>query len=229
MGGVDAQVTERSVAVGGQLITLRTPAASYENIVLPLHGAHQAQNALLALVAVETFLGGRSLDAGAVQDGFAEVDSPGRLEVVRSSPTVLLDGAHNPAGGRALAAALEEAFDFRRLIGVAAVLGDKDAAGLLEAVAPYLAHLVVTENSSPRALPAEDLAAIARDVLDDEDAVSVEPRLADALDRAVTEADATLADGAHLGGTGVLVFGSLATVGEARTLLRGHRTRRTRL
>jgi dihydrofolate synthase/folylpolyglutamate synthase len=217
--GESAAVVSRQVAVGGQLLTLATPAATYEDVLLPLHGAHQAENALLALTAVEAFLGGRSLDGEVVREGFALVDSPGRLEIVRSSPTVLLDGAHNPAGGRALAAALEEAFDFRRLIGIVGVLADKDAEGLLAAVAPYLDHLVVTQSNSARAMHAEDLAAIARDVFGDEDAISVEPRLLDALDRAVAEADADLAGGSDMGGTGVLVFGSLVTVGEARALL----------
>jgi dihydrofolate synthase/folylpolyglutamate synthase len=217
--GESAAVLSRQIAVGGQLLTLATPAATYEDVVLPLFGEHQAENALLAIVAVEAFLGGRSLDAEVVREGFALVDSPGRLEIVRNSPTILLDGAHNPAGGRALAAALEEAFDFRRLVGVVAVLADKDAEGLIAAVAPYLDHLVVTQSNSPRALPAEDLADIARDILGDDDAVSVEPRLLDALDRAVTEADSDLSGGADMGGTGVIVFGSLVTVGEARALL----------
>jgi len=216
--GPELQVLARQVAVGGQLLTLQTPAATYEGVLLPLHGAHQATNALLAVAAVEAFLGGRALDGEVVRDGFAAVDSPGRLEVVRTSPTVVLDGAHNPAGGQALAAALEESFAFRRLIGVAGVLADKDAAGLLAAVAPHLDHLVATESGSPRALPAEDLAAIARDVFADDDAVTVEPSLPEAISRAVEEADRDLARGAELGGTGVLVFGSLVTVGEARGL-----------
>lgn len=217
--GEHAAVTRRQLAVGGQLLTLATPAATYEDVLLPLFGEHQAENALLALTAVETFLGGRPLDAEVVHEGFTLADSPGRLEIVRTSPTILLDGAHNPAGGRALAAALGESFDFRRLVGVVGVLADKDAAGLLAAVAPLLDHLVVTESDSPRALPAQDLAAIARDVFGD-DEVSIEPRLPDALDLAVAEADAGLAGGAELGGTAVIIFGSLVTVGQARALLR---------
>lgn len=213
--GAGAHVAERRPAVGGQLLTLRTPAASYAEIMLPLHGAHQARNALLALCAVEAFLGGRALDAEVVAQGFAAADSPGRLEVVRTGPTVLLDGAHNPAGGRALAAALEEAFAFGRLVAVVGVLADKDAAGLLEAISPHVDHLVATTCRSERALPAEDLAAIARDIFDEDD-VSVAADLPDALDRAFAWADA---EDQGRGAAGILVTGSLLTVGQARSML----------
>jgi len=213
--GVGAQVLDRRLAVGGQLLALQTPAATYEDVLLPLHGAHQGRNALLALCAVEAFLGGRPLDSGVVREGFANADSPGRLEVIRTSPTVLLDGAHNPAGARALAAALGEAFDFRRLVAVVGVLADKDTVGLLEAISPHLDHLVATEPDSARALPAEDLAAIGRDMLDPDD-VSLASSLADALDLAFALADE---DGEFVGGVGVLVTGSLVTVGQARALL----------
>jgi len=213
--GVGAQVLDRRLAVGGQLLALQTPAATYEDVLLPLHGAHQGRNALLALCAVEAFLGGRPLDRGVVREGFANADSPGRLEVIRTSPTVLLDGAHNPAGARALAAALDEAFDFRRLVAVVGVLADKDTVGLLEAISPHLDHLVATEPDSARALPAEDLAAIGRDMLDPDD-VSLASSLADALDLAFALADE---DGEFVGGVGVLVTGSLVTVGQARALL----------
>lgn len=214
--GVDLAVAERRVAVGGQVVSLQTAAGTYSDVLLPLFGAHQARNALLAVAAVEAFLGGRALDADVVREGFAHVDSPGRLEVVRTSPTILLDGAHNPAGARALALALGEAFDFRRLVAVVGVLADKDAVGLLSALAPVVDHVVATAPASPRALPAEDLAAIAVDLLGT-DAVSVAETLPDALDAAVAVADS---DATELGGVGVVVTGSLVTVGEARGLLR---------
>ena len=217
--GRDLAVVERRVAVGGQLLTLGTAAATYEDVLLPLHGAHQAHNALLAIAAVEAFLGGRALDADVVRDGFAAADSPGRLEVVRTGPTILLDGAHNPAGARALAAALAEAFDVGRLVAVIGMLADKDAVGFLEGLGPAVDHVIATAPISPRALPAEDLAAIAEDVLGP-DAVSVAATVPDALDRAVAEADVAFAETGALGGVGVLVTGSLVTVGEARTLLR---------
>ena len=143
-------VTDREVALGGQLLAIRGVAGNYDEIFLPLHGEHQGANAALALVAVELFLGGgeRRLDPEVVRAGFAAVTSPGRLEVVRRSPTILVDAAHNPHGATALALALGEAFSFARLVGVVAIFADKDAGAMLEALEPALDHVVVTRNSS---------------------------------------------------------------------------------
>ena len=212
--GMEFGVLARQVAVGGQLVTLQGVGGSYEEIFLPLHGAHMAHNAAGALMAVEAFLGGGGdrLDLDTVREGFANADSPGRLETVRSSPTILLDGAHNAAGAEALAATMREAFSFDRLIGVVAILADKDVVGLLARLEAVLSSIVVTENSSPRCLPVDELAAMAVDVFGP-DRVTVTPRLDDALDTAVE-----LADEAGSGG-GVLVTGSFVTVGEARHLL----------
>ncbi len=212
--GFEFGVLSAVTAVGGQLLVLRGLDAEYDEVFLPLHGAHQAHNAAVALAAVEALLGGRRLDADLVRAGLAQVRSPGRLEVLRRSPTVLVDAAHNPAGARALAAALTEEFAFDRLVGVVAVLADKDARGILEALEPVLTDLVVTRTSSPRALDPDRLAEVAVEVFG-ADRVSVAPRLADALDEAVALAE----DGA-LGGAGVLVTGSVVTAGEARRLLR---------
>lgn len=214
--GVHFGVASRSVAVGGQVLTIAGLGGTYEDLFLPLHGAHQASNAACALAAVEAFLGGgaQALDVEAVRAGFAMADSPGRLEVVRHSPTVVLDGAHNPAGVAALVAAVEEAFSFDRLVAVVAVLGDKDVAAMLSLLEPVVSDLVVTANHSPRAMPPDDLARAAVEVFG-RDRVVVEPLLPDALDAAVALAD----EGGD--GAGVLVTGSLYTVGEARTLLVG--------
>jgi dihydrofolate synthase/folylpolyglutamate synthase len=214
--GVHFGVAERRVAVGGQVLTIQGLGGVYEEVFLPLHGAYQASNAACAVAAVEAFLGGgtQPLDVEAVRAGFASADSPGRLEVVRRSPTVLLDGAHNPGGVAALVGALDEAFGFGRLVGVVAVLNDKDVASMLSLLEPVLSDIVVTTNHSPRALPADDLAAVAVDVFGP-DRVVVEPVLPNAIDAAVA-----LADEAGEG-AGVLVTGSLYTVGEARTLLLG--------
>jgi dihydrofolate synthase / folylpolyglutamate synthase len=214
--GVDVGVRSRTVAVGGQLLELDGLGGSYEEVFLPLYGAHQAGNALSALASVEAFFGagerGR-LDVDVVRAAFASVTSPGRLEVVRRSPTVILDGAHNPAGAAALAVALDEAFSFRRLVAVVAVLSDKDAAGLLGALDPVVDSVVVTTNGSPRALGVDELAAVAVEVLGDT-RVDVSPRLDDAIEAAVTAAE----EDGTIGG-GVVVTGSIVTVGEARRLL----------
>jgi dihydrofolate synthase/folylpolyglutamate synthase len=215
--GLEFGVVERRPAVGGQLLDLQGLAGRYDEVFLPLHGAHQATNAAAALAAVEAFFAGgsRALEADAVREGFAAVTSPGRLEIARTSPTVLLDAAHNPAGMSATVAALADAFSFTHLVAVVACLADKDVHAMLEVLEPAVAAVVVTQNSSPRALPADALLALAVDVFG-EDRVRVEDRLDDALDTAVGLAEQE----ASYGGAGVLVTGSVVTVGEARTLLR---------
>ncbi|MEV4438890.1 folylpolyglutamate synthase/dihydrofolate synthase family protein [Streptomyces sp. NPDC049577] len=218
--GMEFGVTAREVAVGGQLLTLRGLGGDYPDVFLPLYGAHQAHNAAVALAAVEAFFGigsqhARTLDMDTVRRAFASVTSPGRLEVVRRSPTVVLDAAHNPAGAQAAAEAITEAFGFSRLIGVVAASADKDVRGLLEAFEPVFAEVVVTRNSTQRSMDADELAALAVEVFGAE-RVQVEPRLDDALEAAITLAE----EEGEYAGAGVLVTGSVITVGEARLLLR---------
>ena len=134
-----------------------------------------------------------------VRAGFARASSPGRLDILRRSPTVIADAGHNPAGVAATVEALTETFDFDRVIGVVAVLGDKDVEGVLDELEPVLSEIVVTTNSSPRAMPADELADLARDIFG-EDRVHVEPRLDDAIEAAVALADEADADGAAAGG-----------------------------
>src|SRR4051812_45030281 len=217
--GLEFGVVDRQTAVGGQLVTLQGLAGTYDEMFLPLFGEHQAQNAACALAAVEAFLGGgesRQIDPEAVREGLADARSPGRLEVVRTSPTVVLDAGHNPHGMSATVRALADAFSFTKLVGVVACLADKDVRGMLEVLEPALSSIVVTTNASPRALPVDDLFVLAVDVFG-EDRVAAEDRLDDALDTAIAMAD----DEVEYGGAGVLVTGSVVTVGEARTLLRG--------
>jgi dihydrofolate synthase/folylpolyglutamate synthase len=216
--GLEFGVADRRLALGGQLLSLRGLGGEYGELFLPLHGAHQAHNAAAALAAVESFLGAGEdgpLDIDTVRAGFAAMDSPGRLETIRSSPTIILDGAHNPAGAKALATALAEDFSFDRLVGVVAILSDKDVGAILAALEPVLSSIVVTQNSSPRAMTIDELANEAVEIFGG-DRVEVEPRLDDALDAAVRMAE----DDTPLGGSGVIVTGSLVTVGEARGLLK---------
>jgi dihydrofolate synthase/folylpolyglutamate synthase len=218
--GSEFGVLERQVAVGGQVLTLQGLGGTYDEVFLPLHGGFQAQNAALALAAVEAFFGaGRAsgpLDVDTVRNVFAGVRSPGRLEVVRIAPTVIVDSAHNPHGMRATVGSIGEEFDFRRLIGVVGVLGDKDFTAMLQVLEPVLDEIVITQNSSLRAVPADDLAAVAVSVFGTE-RVTVEPRLDDAIEAAVRLSEES-ADGV-LSGSGVLITGSVITAGEARTLL----------
>ncbi len=218
--GMEFGVVHRDVALGGQLLTLRGISGhEYTDVFVPLHGAHQAQNAALALAAVEGFFGvgtarEQPLDIDKVRAAFSGVSSPGRLEVVRSSPTIVLDAAHNPAGARATAEAISESFGFTRLVGVISTSGDKDSAGLLEALEPVLSEVVITQNSTQRATSVDELAETAVEIFG-ADRVQVELRLDDAIDAAVTLAEEV----GELGGSGVLVTGSIITVGEARILL----------
>jgi dihydrofolate synthase / folylpolyglutamate synthase len=218
--GSEFGVVERNQAVGGQVLTLQGLGGVYDEVFLPLFGAHQAQNAALALAAVEAFLGAgknRQLELDLVREGFANVDSPGRLERVRSAPTILLDGAHNPHGMAATVNALEEEFSFRHLVAVVAVLGDKDVSGLLDLMEPIVARIVVTQNSSPRSMPVDELAQIAGDIFG-EDRVTVAQNMPDAIEEAVVLAEEDT--NGELSGVGVLITGSIVTVADARKLLK---------
>jgi len=216
--GMEFGVLQRDIAVGGQVLKLQGLGGAYDDIFLPLHGPHQAANAALALAAVEAFFGAgaqRMLDVEAIREGFASVVVPGRLERVRSTPTVFVDAAHNPHGAQALADSLEEDFAFRNLVGVVGVMQDKDARGILAALEPVLHELVVTTSSSERAMPAEELGEIALEIFGP-DRVDVRPRLIDAVDTAIALAEA---DAEELpSGVGVVVTGSVVTAGEARAL-----------
>lgn len=213
--GIEFGVLSRGVAVGGQLLTLKGLAGEYDEVFLPLFGEHQAHNASVALAATEAFLGGvGALDADVVREGFAMVTSPGRLEVVRRGPSVIVDAAHNPHGAQALVQALRDSFDFTHLVGVVGVLSDKDALGILTALEPVLQQVVITEPASPRAVDADSLGVIAGEVFSD-DRVFVEPDLSDAVDRALALAE----EGGQYEGIGVLITGSVVLVGQARELL----------
>jgi dihydrofolate synthase/folylpolyglutamate synthase len=213
--GIEYELLSRAVAIGGQLISVRGINDTYEDIFIPLHGKHQALNAASALVAVEAFFGDQPLDIESVRAGFAAVTSPGRCEIVHRDPTVILDAAHNPHGARALAETLESEFTFDEVIGVIAIFGDKDAEGLLKALEPILNSVIVTQSSSLRAMPVEELEKIAVSIFG-KDRVFPVTSLSDALDRAVEKAKRPLSDES----VGVVVAGSVVTVGESRSYLR---------
>ncbi|KQQ85485.1 bifunctional folylpolyglutamate synthase/dihydrofolate synthase [Pseudarthrobacter sp. SL88] len=217
--GVEFGVESRTVAVGGQMVTIQGIAGRYPDLLVPLHGAHQAQNAAVAVAALEAFFGGeKELPFDVLQEGFAAATSPGRLEVVRSAPTIIVDAAHNPDGIKASAAALKEAFTFSRLVPVVGVLKEKDAEEILrelkESLGDVAEEYCFTQSNSPRAVPAAELAELAIDLGFGEDNVHVEEKLDDALEWAVERAEAN----DDLSG-GVLVTGSITLVAEARILL----------
>ncbi|MEJ6493852.1 MAG: folylpolyglutamate synthase/dihydrofolate synthase family protein [Actinomycetes bacterium] len=212
--GVEFSVRDRALAIGGQALNLDGLNGSYEEILLPLFGAHQAANASVALAAVEAFFGGTvTLDIDAVREGLGSVTSPGRMEIVRRSPTVIVDAAHNPHGANSLATALEESFTFEQIIGVVSVMADKDVAGLLQALEPMFNEIVVTWNGAARAMPAAELSEIAKQVFG-ADRVHEEANLASAIDKAIA-----MADEAGMNGVGVVVTGSVVTAAAGRALM----------
>ncbi|WP_344835070.1 folylpolyglutamate synthase/dihydrofolate synthase family protein [Actinocorallia longicatena] len=237
--GLEFGVVRRELAFGGQVLDLRGIHGEYDEVFLPMFGEHQAANAVVALAAVEAFASGAPtggaldpdevtrgvtvsafegdgrLDPLLVREGFAKATSPGRLEVVRTGPTVILDAAHNPAGMAATAQAVTDSFGFERLVGVVAVAADKDVAGMLAELEPLLAELVVTRNSSPRSMPVEELSEVAEGIFGAERVHRAE-RLDEAIDRGVGLAD----EGGEYGGSGVLITGSVVTAGDARVLLK---------
>jgi dihydrofolate synthase/folylpolyglutamate synthase len=213
-------VLSRQVAVGGQMLELQGLGGVYSDVFLPLHGEHQAHNAAIALAAVEAFFGAgadRQLDVDAVRAGFASVTSPGRLERMRSAPTVFIDAAHNPAGAAALAQALGEEFDFRFLVGVIAVMADKDVDGILTALEPVLDQVVVTQNGSPRSLDVDALAQRAEERFGPDRVVRA-TTLPDAIETATAIVEDSAGDGESFSGNGIVITGSVVTAGAARTL-----------
>lgn len=203
-------VTDRRLAVGGQYLSLRVGDRTIDDVMLPLFGAHQADNAAVALAAMAAFLGPSfdRMSDDLIRRGFQVVTSPGRLEIVHRGPTVLLDGAHNPHGATTAAAAVAEAFDFRSLVLVVGCLADKDVDGILRPWKDLANHVVVTQAPSPRALPLDAMEeAAARTWADTGVVVEAAADVAAALE---------LATGLAGDGDGVLVTGSLYTVGAAR-------------
>lgn len=220
--GTDYFVSDQSLAVGGQLVTVQTPAAVYPDLFLPVFGEHQAHNLATGLAAVETLftelysdqMDENELNPEVVQAGLNQLVSPGRLERVRTSPTVIVDAAHNPSGIKASCKTIAESFGFSGTVGVLALLQGKDALGMVQAMAGYIDKLVVTQNSSPRALASEELLEIAQQVYDPEN-VYLEIDLPDALDQAVT-----LADEFEPNGTGgIVALGSVVTAADVRSML----------
>jgi len=212
--GIEYLVLSRTVAVGGQLVTIQGIKGVYEDIFIPLHGKHQASNAAAALVAVEVFFGENELDLEAVRDGFAAVTSPGRCEVVHRDPTIVLDAAHNPHGSVALLETLSSEFTFDEVIGVVGVMGDKDARGILGNFEKFMDTIIVTKNSSHRAMEVADLEILAIEIFG-ADRVFTAETLDQAIKKALKDSVRPLSEET----LGIVITGSVVTVGEARGYL----------
>lgn len=213
--GVEYSLESRAIAVGGQLITINGLGQRYEDIFLPLHGKHQGANAATALAAVEAFFGGEELVLESVQEGFAAVTSPGRCEIVHSDPTVILDAAHNPHGARAIAETLEAEFTFDEIIGIFAAFADKDVDGILTELEPVLSSIIVTASESTRAMPVNEVDRIATRIFG-ADRVMKAADLEDAIKRGIAAARHPLSDDS----IGIVITGSVVTVGQARAILK---------
>jgi dihydrofolate synthase/folylpolyglutamate synthase len=211
--GIEFGLIDRQPAVGGQVIRVETAQGPLGDLVLPLFGAHMARNAALAVAATESLLGGKPLPPEVIAEALEQVRAPARLEVVRRSPTILLDTCHNPHGARATIEGITEAFDFTPLIGVVAMMADKDVTGVLGILAEAMTTIVCTTiGSTTRALPAAALAEQAGEIFGAE-RVRVAANMTEAIETAVR-----LADEAGPG-AGVLIAGSVYAAGEARALL----------
>ncbi|WP_243074954.1 folylpolyglutamate synthase/dihydrofolate synthase family protein [Microbacterium sp. SS28] len=208
--GADFALAQGRLAVGGQVITVRGLAGVYEDEYLPLYGEHQGFNAALAIAAVESLVGGASqpIAGDILAEGLAETSSPGRLQLVGAAPTVLVDAAHNPHGARALATALQGSFDFDEWGVVLGILADKDAAGIVAALAPIAAHVFATAPESDRANDAERIADLAELA---ELPVTVHRDVADAAEAAREWAAAS-------DRRAVVIAGSVVLAGEALAL-----------
>ena len=213
--GLEYSVLARSVAVGGQLVTIQGIKEIYTDIYLPLHGKHQASNAAAALVAVEAFFGDQDLDMEAVRAGFAQVQSPGRCEVVHRNPTIILDAAHNPHGAAAIAQTLQSEFTFDEVIGIFAPMADKDVPGILLELEQIMDYIIVTGNSSPRAMQISELEKMAQEFFG-ADRVFAADSLSSGIEKAMTDANRPLSEVS----IGILITGSVVSVGEARTIIR---------
>lgn len=213
--GVEYSVISRSIAVGGQLLTIQGAKDVYTDIFIPLHGKHQASNAAAALVAVEAFFGDQELDIEAVRAGFANVTSPGRCEIIHRDPTIIIDAAHNPHGAAALADTIQSEFTFDDVIGVFAPMGDKDVRGILLELEQVMDSVIVTANSSPRAMKIEELEVIAAEIFGI-DRVFTANNLFEAIEKAIKDSVRPLSEDT----IGILITGSVVTAGEARTTLR---------
>jgi dihydrofolate synthase / folylpolyglutamate synthase len=210
--GEQFSLVSNTMAVGGQLVSVQGLAGRYDDLFLPLFGDHQAQNATLAIAAVESFLGDgkQPLAHELVAEGLASATSPGRLQILALEPTVLVDAAHNPHGAKALAAALPAYFAFDEIALVVGILADKDVRGILSALGPLVDRIHVTRSSSERAIPVDDLA----DRVDDW--VHGKPELRfESLSDAIAEAREWAGQAPR---RAVLVTGSITLVGEAIAL-----------
>ena len=212
--GIELDVLERSVGIGGQQLTIANPYGTHSELFLPLFGKHQASNAAVALTAVEAFID-RQIDHDLVQEAFAEFSSPGRLQILKRNPTIVIDAAHNPAGIRATKQGINESFQFDNLILILAFMGDKDIDQILEELKGFAQIVILTQTKSARALSTQDLEKKARNISQFANRIEVSDNSEDAIKLATKLAN-------EVGNSaGIIALGSVVLAGEIGLLLKG--------
>ena len=215
--GIEYSVKERAIAVGGQIFSVAGVYGEYNDLFLPLHGAHQAANAATAIAAVEVFAGESKLDEEVLRAALVNATSPGRCEIVMRKPTIIIDAAHNPHGAVSLRRTLSEEFDFESIIGIVAPMGDKDVDGILEELEAVLSQIIVTRNTSHRAADIDELKSSASQIFGSERVRAAE-NLHEAISQAIDQA--RLENAVNDTNTAIAVTGSVVTAGEARAIVR---------
>ena len=215
--GIEYSVKERAIAVGGQIFSVAGVYGEYNDLFLPLHGAHQAANAATAIAAVEVFTGESKLDEGVLRAALASATSPGRCEIVMRKPTIIIDAAHNPHGAVSLRRTLSEEFDFESIIGIVAPMGDKDVDGILEELEAVVSQIIVTRNTSHRAAEIDELKSRALQIFGSE-RVRAAGNLPEAISQAIDQA--RIENAINDTNTAIVITGSVVTAGEARAIVR---------
>ena len=212
--GIELDVLERSVGIGGQQLTIANPYGTHSELFLPLFGKHQASNAAVSLTAVEAFLD-RQIDHDLVQEAFAEFSSPGRLQVLKRNPTIVIDAAHNPAGIKATKQGITESFQFDNLILILAFMGDKDVNQILEELKGFAQVVILTQTNSARALSVVDLAKKVKNISQFATRIESSDNSSEAIKLAMNIAK-------DLGNSaGIIALGSVVLAGEIGLLIKG--------
>ncbi len=212
--GIELDVLERSVGIGGQQLTIANPYGTHSELFLPLFGKHQASNAAVSLTAVEAFLD-RQVDHDLVQEAFAEFSSPGRLQILKRNPTIVIDAAHNPAGIRATKQGITESFQFDNLILILAFMGDKDVDQILEELKGFAQVVILTQTNSIRALSVVDLAKKVKNISQFATRIESSDNSSEAIKLAMNLAK-------DLGNSaGIIALGSVVLAGEIGLLIKG--------
>ena len=212
--GIELDVLERSVGIGGQQLTIANPYGTHSELFLPLFGKHQASNAAVSLTAVEAFLD-RQVDHDLVQEAFAEFSSPGRLQILKRNPTIVIDAAHNPAGIRATKQGITESFQFDNLILILAFMGDKDVDQILEELKGFAQVVILTQTNSIRALSVVDLAKKVKNISQFATRIESSDNSSEAIKLAMNVAK-------DLGNSaGIIALGSVVLAGEIGLLIKG--------